>query len=35
MPTFLRSVILERCCDFPKDLEGQATFECVAAVSHL
>ena len=29
------SVILEHCCDFPKGLEGQATFERVAAVSHL
>jgi hypothetical protein len=24
---FLHSVILEHCCDSPKDLEGQATFE--------
>ena len=35
MPTFLRSVILEHYCGFPKDLEGQATFERVAAASHL
>ena len=32
---FLRSVILEHCCDFPKDLEGQATFERLAAIFRL
>ena len=35
MTMFLRSVILEHCCGFPKGLEGQATFERLAAVSHL
>ena len=32
---FLRNVIHEHCCGFPKDLEGQATFERLEAVSHL
>ena len=32
---FLCSVILEHCCGFPKDPEGPATFERLAAVSHL
>jgi hypothetical protein len=31
----LRSVILEHCYDFPKDLEGKATFERLAAISRL
>ena len=35
MTKYLRSVILEHCCGFPKDLEGPATFERLAAVSHL
>ena len=35
MTMFLRSVIHEHCCGFPKDLEGQATFECLEAVYHL
>ena len=32
---FLRGVIHEHCCGFPKDLEGQATFECLEAAYHL
>ena len=35
MTTFLRGVIHEHCCGFPKDLEGQATFECLEAGYHL
>ena len=35
MTMFLRSVIHEHGCGFPKNLEGQATFECLEAVYHL
>jgi hypothetical protein len=35
MTMFLRGVIHEHCCGFPKDLEGQATFECFEAGYHL
>ena len=35
MTMFLRNVIHEHCCGFPRDLEGQATFERLAAVSRL
>ena len=35
MPTFPCGVIVEHCCGFPKDLEGQATVERLPVVSRL
>ena len=35
MTMFLRDVIHEHGCGFPKNPEGQATFECLEAVYHL